>query len=76
MLGPMVGEGPTCVKAGRAPARMAAAPMRQKSWRQRRRMSRPHLGYSMPGIVVYLNAIRQAFLNAGQGLRGYLRYIP
>jgi len=34
------------------------------------------LGYSMPGIVVYLNAIRQAFLNAGQGLRGYRRYIP
>jgi hypothetical protein len=30
----------------------------------------------MPGIVVYLNAIRQAFLNAGQGLRGYRRYIP
>src|SRR5262245_50605330 len=29
MLGPIVGGEPTRVKAGRAPARMAAAPMRQ-----------------------------------------------
>jgi len=34
------------------------------------------LGILMPGIVAYLNAIRQAFLNAGQGLSGYRRYIP
>jgi hypothetical protein len=33
-------------------------------------MSCPPVGRLMRGIVAYLNAIRQAFLNAGQGLSG------
>src|SRR5215467_13652409 len=41
MLGPMLGGESACVKAGRAPARMAAAPMRQIRWIRRRRMSPP-----------------------------------
>jgi hypothetical protein len=69
MVGPTVGEEATCVKAAGGPQRLAAIAKRQMSWK-RGRMRLPPVGRLMREIVAYLNAIRQAFLNAGQGLSG------
>jgi hypothetical protein len=66
----MVGGGATCVKAAGEPQRLTAVAKRQVRGKRGRMRLPPSLGRLMREIVAYLNAIRQAFLNAGQGLSG------
>jgi hypothetical protein len=67
MICPTVGGEPTCVKAAGGPRRPAAATKRQT---MRKRGRTRLLAGLMRGIVAYLNAMRQAFLNAGQRRSG------
>jgi hypothetical protein len=69
MICPTVGGEPTCVKAASGPKTPAAATKRQMI-RKRGRTGLPPVAGLMRGIVAYLNAMRQAFLNAGQRLSG------
>jgi hypothetical protein len=69
MICPTVGGEPTCVEAACGPKR-AAATKRQMTRKRGRMGLPPPVARLMWGIVAYLNAMRQAFLNAGQRLSG------
>jgi hypothetical protein len=73
----MLGDEPADVKAGRnAPAgdrfQQINSPVGGDG---RQRIGRPRED-PVRTLAAYLNAMRQAFLKAGQGLSGYRRYIP